>query len=161
MHEIKDLLEDVMQKINDNNLNLRTQRLGCFLTLDEINQTRDLIVDTVQIPIPSKPNIEELATKGQSFEDEKDPDEDSDEESEDGDEKKGAYILNEMRIKQRDNYNMDRTKKVAGLTNYDETVKIHLALNRIRATLGSVSALHYSVVSNKYLKPVLKQARIE
>ena len=160
MDEISDLLQNTIQKINDNNLNLRTQRLGCFLTLDEINSTRDLIVDTVQIPIPSKPNIQDLTTK--PYEDEKDVSDNEDDGDENEDNTKGAHVmLNEMRIKQRDIYKMQHAKKLAGLTNYDDTVKLHLALNRIRATLGSVSPLHYSVISDDYLKPVIKQGRAE
>ncbi len=60
MDETRDLLANTVEKINDNHLMLLSQILYCGLRLEEINRIRDVIVDSVQIPIPSKPNIEHL-----------------------------------------------------------------------------------------------------
>ncbi len=54
MDEIRDLLANTVEKINDNHLMLRSQILYCGLRLEEINRTRDVI------PIPCKQNIEHL-----------------------------------------------------------------------------------------------------
>ena len=126
MNEIDDLMMNCNEKLNENIMGIRRIKFSNYCILDELNKIRNFIIDSVKLPLPLKPelndnNINQLKN----------------------DHSKLYLCLTDLNL-----------KYLTSLINYDTVQTINNTLNQIRSILGSISALHYSVVSN-YIQNIL------